>query len=264
MNHRVEHEEGEPRIIRGVPRLSQEELRQLVLDLLSGQALSTDQVDTPAVKLVFMPLAMGALSPPEELREALMGSTSPPETLDGDPPKPEFPGYPQGPGDPPEKPVLGKLNPQVLRDLEWGEVDEDMVAEAQEILDVENTRRIQAWEDASREWHEALDAVASGRSRIEAKHDLAVKAWQAALIVHTGRAEARQRLYDEWVERHDRIFSRWSEDIGAIVGNMKDTFPRAINGYPMFHAIQTVHKDDWTRVRKAVEREQTRQRKLEV
>jgi hypothetical protein len=235
----------------------------MVLDILSGQVLTSRQVSESMVGMVFLPVAMGAVAPPEELRVLLMGSASPPETLDGDPPKPEFPGYPEV-TDPPEKPVLAKLDPQMLRDLEWGDVDEEDVEEARVQIKAGNTRLIREWDEASMAWHKAQSDRDLERVRIDAEYDAAVGAWQADLIDHAGQARERLRLHDEWVEKHDRIFSEWGADIGAVTGCMKDSFPRSINGYPMFHAVKIVHKDDWTRIEAAVLREQDRAKTIEV
>jgi len=165
-----------------VPRLTQDELRELVLDIVSGQVLSSSQVPARDWPLVFMPLAMGALDPSDDLVVEVVG------------PKPIIP----------EEPV-----PPTPDDPMWAYADEEM-AEA----------------------------------RAERK---------AAIKDH-----------DEWDKRYRALFADWSADVGAITGNMKDTFPRGVNGYPMFHAVRVIHKDDWERVVKAVEREWERSKDIEV
>jgi len=261
---RIEHEEGEPRFIQGIPNRPQEELRQLVSDLLSGAAVSSDQVPPNMTGMVFLPVAMGAFQPPEELRKAAMGSAGPPERLEEDPPRPEHPGYPEGPGDPPEKPMLDVVNPQLLKDVEWGEVDDEALMEAQSRLKEANNARIEAWDKATREWDEAQEANDRERRRIDTEYREALASWEASLDPHKEKVAERKRLHDEWVTKHDRIFGRWGEEMGALVGWVKDAFPRGVNGYPMFYSVQVVNNDDWKRVRAALEREQERRKEIEV
>jgi hypothetical protein len=45
---------------------------------------------------------------------------------------------------------------------------------------------------------------------------------------------------------------------------MGKTFPRSINGYPIFHEFVIVHPDDWARIHAAALRESKRLEKLEV
>jgi hypothetical protein len=35
------------------------------------------------------------------------------------------------------------------------------------------------------------------------------------------------------------------ENVGQIIGDMKDTFPRSVNGYPIFHTCRFIDKKDW-------------------
>jgi len=247
-----------------VAPLSEDRLRQYVLDILSGQVLTSDQVRARDMGMVFMPLIMGALSPPDEVIVKHMGSAEPPETLDGDPPKPEHPGYPEGVGEPPTKPVLGKIDPQVLRDLDWGEITEVEVDGAKAIVEAENTRLVREWDAALMAWDRAIEAEGKVRCEIDATHEAAIEAWEAKLAVHTDRQAERQATHDEWVARFDVVFDEWRNNIAVVAGNVKDTFPRSINGYPMFHAIALIGHDDWKRIRAAVIREQDRAKTLEV
>jgi len=75
-----------------VSRLSQEELRETVLDLLSGQVVSNHQVPVQNWAMVFLPVAFGCLHPPDEVVTGVMGSANPPEIPDEpEPPSPEDP-----------------------------------------------------------------------------------------------------------------------------------------------------------------------------
>ncbi len=254
--------DAKPRLF--VAPLSEDQLRQYVLDILSGQVLTSDQVPNGPLGMVFMPLSMGALSPPDDVIIKYMGSVAPPETLDGDPPKPDHPGYPEGAGEPPAKPVLGKIDPQVLRDLDWGEITEVELDEAKAIVKAENTQRIREWEAAWGAWNSAVEAEGRVRREIDGTHAVAIGTWEAELAVHGGLQDKRQAAHDEWVGRFDVVFGEWRENIAVVSGHMKNTFPRSVNGYPMFHAIGLIGHDDWKRIRVAVIREQDRSKTLEV
>jgi len=60
------------------------------------------------------------------------------------------------------------------------------------------------------------------------------------------------------------FMQEWTQDLGAICGGMEDAFPQGINGYPMFHKIKIIHKEDWARIFAACVREQDRAKDLEV
>jgi hypothetical protein len=242
-----------------IARLTEERMRKIVSDRLARQVMFSDEVTSQSVNLVFLPAAMGAFAPPEELRLVLMGSLEPPETLEGEPPKPEQPSYPPSVGDPPPKPTLIRLNPEVERQFGWGDLDQDDLDAAKAKVEETNRQRIQEWDEASFAWDKSIDDRSTEVTRIDTEHEQALAEWEASLDAHEGVAAERQRLYDEWVEKHDLIFSEWGSDIGVLMGDMKDAFPRGINGYPMFHACLAIHKEDWERIRTAIIKEQDRE-----
>ncbi len=249
----------EPRPKMSIARLTEERMRQIVSDRLARQVMFSDEVTPQSVNLVFLPAAMGGFSPPEELRLALMGSLKPPETLEGEPPKPERPSYPPPVGDPPPKPTLIRLAPEVERQFGWGDLDQEDLDAAKAKVEETNRQRIREWEEAYFAWDKSIDDRSSEVARIDAEYEQVIAEWEASLDAHEEVSAERQRLYDEWVEKHDRIFSEWGSDIGVLMGDMKDAFPRGINGYPMFHACLPIHKDDWKRIRTAIMREQDRE-----
>ena len=242
-----------------IPRLTEDQMREIVLDRLACKVMFSGEIPIATRSLCLLPVAMGALSAPPEIRTLLLGSAEPPETLEGDPEKPEHPGYPPEPDEPPEKPTLAKIDPALLNDLEWGDVSEEDIAVAQAEAKAENQRRIREWEEASFAWHGSLDARTRACKDLDAAHESAVAAWRDSLPAHEEAKTARQAAYDNWVEKHDRIFAEWGADIGEIMGRMKDAFPRGVNGCPMFHAVTIIHKDDWERIETAIVREQERQ-----
>ncbi len=247
-----------------IPRRSQEELREIVRMRLANEILFSDEVSPDLTGIVFMPLAMGALRPSEEVLVEVLGSASPPETLKGEPQKPSHPGYPETAGEPPPKPVLAKLPKNILSDIEWGYIPEEEREALLEKLREENQQRIRAWEEASMVWMERLDADTRARTEVDALYEESLRVWEESLSKHEADVAARNLLREEWSTKYKAFMSEWAEDLGVVFGNMKDTFPRAINGFPMFHSVSMVHKEDWTRIKTALIREMERSRELEV
>lgn len=59
-------------------------------------------------------------------------------------------------------------------------------------------------------------------------------------------------------------FSGWYgvdlEQVGTIWEYLSEAGPRAINGYPMFFSLRVMHKDDWARATRAIDRELERRK----
>ena len=248
-----------------IPRLTEDEMREMVRDRLACQVMFSSEVSKDMVGMVFgCGLAGGVFAPPAEIIESLLGSSEPPETLEGEPEKPEHPGYPEPVGDPPEKPTLARMPEPMRLDLEFGDLDESDVAEIKAEIKAENERRIRAWHDDSMAWHKALDEERRVRREIDEAHDAALEAWQASLDQHADAVAAREAARDEWIARYEEHFSEWGADVGVLAGDMSKTFPRSINGYPIFHAFQIIHRDDWKRIEAAIIREQKRSETIVV
>jgi len=241
-----------------VPRLSEDEMREIVAQRLAREVMFSDEVTPQSLNLVFLPLAMGALVPPKEFRKALLGSEEPPEMLEGEPPKPEKPPYPACP-EPPPKPLMDAVDPEVQRKFDWGDMDADEYEVHASKVKAENDRRIKEWTDASLDWDRSLDARTEEIERINKAYEEALEEWQEALDGHPEKVAEREALRKDWIARHDELFSEWGADVGVLMGEMKHSFPRGVNGYPMFHSMRVIHKDDWDRIRTAIIREQDRE-----
>jgi hypothetical protein len=153
---------------------------------------------------------------------------------------------------------LVRLSEQTLFDYRWGEIDQETLAEAKENLESQNKRSIAEWQKASRDWDEACDRNTLQRSEIDRGYDEAREAWESSLPQHEEAVSQRKEAREAWVAKYNEVFQNWYSEVGVLVGRMKDSFPRGINGYPMFHAMQILHPEDWDRVSAAVVREQER------
>lgn len=247
-----------------IPRLSKEEMRNIVRMRLANEVMFSDEVPESLTGIVFMPLSFGALQPPKEILIEALGSEHPPETLKGEPPKPQHPGYQDKAGDPPQKPVLAKLPEKVQADIEWGYIPAEDWAGLHAQVREENEKKIRDWEEASMRWMELLDQDHKSRKEIDDLHQQALLDWKDSLAQHEEAVREREALKADWVEKSKVLYVEWAKDLGVVMGNMKDTFPRGINGFPMFHAIQMIHKEDWIRIRDAIVREQERAKEIEI
>jgi len=238
-------------------------MRDLVVNIVSGKVITSAQVPEAMCSLVFFPAAMGAFSPSPELRKELLGTSQPPESLDGEPPKPSHPGYGEEPKMPPP-PELVEVSPELVSAIEWGERDiQELEVETLRVQDM-NAKAQLAWEKERKEWEGDLAAFKEECEKVDAAYAEEVGQWKSTLDAHEEKVAERQRLHDEWVARHDDMFSEWMDDLGVMWGHTRDSFPRGINGFPMFYEVGTVHKEDWERVRVAVEREIERSKTFEV
>lgn len=243
-----------------VPRLPQEELKGLVRDRLSGAVMFSSEVREDMVSMVFgCGMLLPSLSPPNELLEEHLGSSSPPESLEGEPPKPEHPGYPEETaGDPPVKPVLARVPEETEIKTRWGWIPEETYREILSKVEAENQAKIDAWLKATDAWQDALKEDDAARARVDQEHERALKAWGESLPAHAEAVAAREKAKEVWEARHREVFGGWFDDVGVLVGRTKDAAPRAINGLPIFYSIQIIHREDWSRIEAAIHREQSR------
>ena len=218
----------------------------------------SDEVPAQNMGMVFMPVMFGALNPPKEVLEQALGSSEPPESLPEEPPKPVHPGYQNKAGEAPTKPVLGKLPDKAQSDRDWGYLPDEEWEELRAALELKNQGKIRAWEEATEVWMRALDQDALDNKALDDAHAKALAEWQESLSKHEKAIAERERLREDWEQRSLQVYKDWTQDVGVIFGKMEHTFPRSINGLPMFHQIQILHKEDWERVKVALIREQKR------
>jgi hypothetical protein len=247
-----------------VPRLTLEEMRNIVHQRTTNQVMFSDEVSPEMVRMVFMPLSMGALSLPPEVKIQELGSEFPPESLPGEPPKPVHPGYQDLAGDPPAKPILERVSESSRSDLEWGYLSEEDWESIKSEVRETNEAKIRSWEEASLLWAEKVDQDITNRDRVDQEYKLRLEEWQASLDQHREAVQERERIVQEWESRYRELNQTWLQDVGVLMGNLKETFPRSINGYPIFSAFQVIHREDWERIRKALDKEAERAKNIEI
>ena len=147
---------------------------------------------------------------------------------------------------------------------EWGDIDEEEWEAHYTEVEAANVPIDEAHRQAIEEWQASIDRWRSERSASDATFEAAVVERERLLEVWERRHADAEAVRERWIETHDRVFGRWSEDIGVLVGDIKDAFPRGVNGYPMFSACRTIHREDWERARKAIDLEEERRKEIPV
>lgn len=247
-----------------IPRQPKENLKQLVRDYVANQVLFSAQVPPHLVSMVFMPLAMGALSYPVE-EPALPAEPAKPVRGFARPERPE----------PDVEAVRPALKAAVVEAREaltkiefrarWGEAGDSEVQSARAAL--------AHAEDALR------DALTAAKKEADAAHEAALTEYRANLTAHRavmsrwrGAVKAWRDEYEKlrpareaWEVNRNAYFDKLKADLGVIYGYHKDAIgQRAINGFPMLHSCALLHREDWELVRNAIDRELDRQKDIEL
>ena len=246
-----------------VSRKTREELKEIVLGICSGEILTFEQVPSEMRHMVFLPMGMGALSPPSELMPLIP-----------DPPKPqEYPPTPNAPTMPPAptaldestKPVEPPYPTEDMDAVRWGRKrEEDVLGPYNERMAIYQTQLAQ-WEQEVKQTHAvALEDHARQCAALETQHQDSLKA-HARMCAQIKKSNEEQMAAYEAAKAAikpmaDAIVNEWASDLGTIYGRMEHALPRGINGYPMFMRITILHKDDWDIVRPAVNRELERRK----
>lgn len=252
----------EARAIYTVQLMDQEQRRGAVLDVLETRVLLSEQVPGDLWSMVFMPLAFGALSPPVEVMEKLLGGPKPP-IPEGSPTHPPEPTYPAE-SKPPKRPAKLRIPKEKTFAWSWGEISEEEYQEyAAKIKGLNEEREVRHAENTAC-FAETLAAHKEKLQAIKAEYEASVQAWEAEVAAWDQKVAAAIQAAADWQMKGDRVFSRWYEDVGVLVGDYKDAGPRSINGYPMFMSMRIWSKSDWTRIRDAVIREQARRKEIDV
>jgi uncharacterized protein YecT (DUF1311 family) len=143
--------------------------------------------------------------------------------------------------------------------FDWGDMEADEYEAIAAKVKAANDVRIKEWTDRTLDWDKSLDDRKDEIRRIDEAYNQALEDWQESIEDFERKAPEREAARQAWIEEHDAIFSEWGSQVGVLMGDMDDAFPRGINGYPMFSAMKVIHKDDWDRIRAAIIREQDRE-----
>ena len=234
---------GEARLVLEVPRTPREQLRQFVYDLVDGRVLTSEQVEPSLVSMVFMPLAMGALSPPEVLE-------SKPERILPSQPSPPAPFIDGVPPERPASPELAVVPEKVRSDYEWGAIDKADYNEVAEQVRKQNIRTVIEWKKAVlAPWQKEVRLTKKRNREGRQAYEKACEDYYTVKAAWAQECDRLQAEHDarfvEWEGVRKRVMALWARDLGVVYEHMSAAGPRAINGYPMFMSLRLMHREDW-------------------
>ena len=234
---------GEARLVLEVPRTPREQLRQFVYDLVDGRVITSEQVEPSLVGTVFMPIAMGALSPPAVLEDK-PELTLPPQPA---PPAPFVEAMPPEQPAPPE-PIT--VSEKVRLDYEWEAIDKADYDEAVARVEAANAALLSAWEkEALGPWQKEARAIKKRNREGKQAYDKACEDYYARKAAWAQECDRLRAMHDavltEWETLRKRVLGLWARDLGVVYEHMSEAGPRAINGYPMFMSLRLMHREDW-------------------
>jgi hypothetical protein len=247
-----------------IRRLPREELREVVLGIVDSRIVTTDQVPSDLIGMVFMPLMFGAMTPPdgvlpprpEEPEAERMPPPPPTLTLPDAPPEPT----------PPEPPPYPTEQMELVR---WGRLLEEDVLPPYEDALARHEASLDEWRRNTLTAHEvALDEHRERCRVLTEEHEARMVAHAAACDVVRERTTTAYAAYTEAKGRYDaeskEVYRQWTADVGIVYEYYDKAGPRGINGYPMFTSCRILHREDWDIVRPAVQREYERRKNEDI
>jgi len=268
---------------------TQDQLKEFVLAYCDNQILCDHQIRWGDMAMVFMPMALGALSPEAPNEE---------KGTEGSPTWHAEQKLPEHPGDkpdsvpspePPEKPDYPDIPPEPI----WRVVDPEVEAELLNIMD-DSDVEVQAVADlfTEGESHAAADYRAeieqrngelrflyerdlgkwsSANSQIDEDHavalddhDEAMRVWQVEEDRLAERVLAWERKKEINGAAHAGFNATRLRNLGVIYEYYSEAGPRCCNGYPCFFSCHIINKADWIRAHAAIVRELDRRENMEI
>ena len=227
--------------------------------------------------MVFLPLALGALNPPKEAREALDTTLTALGLKAGE--KPAAKGIPTVPDleSLPPAPVLIVPVPKVpdperirkiKSDIGYQDATEETLAFYLQHVEIENTQakhqEEEAFSAATRRWDAICKEIEARNQIAENEHKEAVLAWHQANATYAKDLEAWEILKLKEDSVCLGFYEQFSSSVGCIWEDISKAGPRGINGYPNFFSFHIMSKPDWERAKVAIDRETQRAKEFEV
>lgn len=234
---------GEARLVLEVLRVTREQLREFVYDLVDGRVLTSEQVAPKDMGMVFMPILFGALSPPE-----VVGGK--PDLALSPQPSPPAPFVERAVPARPKPPELAVVPEKVRLDYEWSAIDKEDYDEAVARVEAANAALLSAWEkDTLDPWEKVERTNVYLNSEDKKAYDKACEdyyALKAAWAQECDRLRAEHEVHlAAWEGVSKRVLSLWARDLGVVYAHMSEAGARGINGNPMFMSMRLLHLEDW-------------------
>ncbi len=276
-------------VIEIFPDYTQPQLKRFVRDYCDGRLYCDHQCDPNILGMVFLPLALGGLSPkaPDE-KEGTEGDAAwhaaqklPPDP--GEKPKatpppvgPQQPKYPE----PPPEPIWHQVDPEREKalllaaspDVKVESVHDLFVEEGLPAAMAEYRESIEHKNNALQTEHEA--AVAEHQLVVDALRGVHDAAWEGHRVALAEHREQEARLAERKVEwqrakaiheatRRGFAVTRF-QNLGVIYEEISKAGPRSINGQPIFWSLRIINRSDWKRAHAAITRELSRREDMEI
>jgi len=232
--------------------MTPDELWALVLSICDGHTITSDRIPKESLGMVFMPLMLGAFTPPEMPEDSI------------EPPKPpdayETPLYPTPPAEPQrsqqdidtdaKRRALGEDLFRAAWDLDKEEVAElqAQIAALPAVADYEAQHQLNIMA-----WEAAMEAQAGKNAVKKAAHDAAMQAYKAELVLYEAGQEGREERYKARTKAYVD-----SLDIGFIYESLDKQLPRSCNGNPCFASFHICPTQTAAKVNLAVQAEMKR------
>jgi len=233
-------------------RMGDDELKTFVQDYISNAVFTSHDAHVHGctdIGMVFFPLIMGCFEPPEGLFDQ--------------PDKPEEPTVVEAPTMCP-RPYAPILPAPVTEAQEALEALESEVAydyaDPKKLKDLQAEVEAQTSEDR-KEYEAALEAHRLALieheaecNRIQAEHEEAVELYKQAVLGFDKAMEDYEEAEAAYQEKRKAWIKAQTDDIGIVWEYHRKSLPRSINGLPCFMSCRIMHKDDWKRATKALDK----------
>jgi hypothetical protein len=253
-------------------RMEEDDLRTFVLHYCDQQILCDFQVDPNILGSVFMPLMFGALSLPDELQPE--EPTTPKPQLPEPPEKPEPPPKPKMEAEPTIPARLLEMEGEIREfrnRIEWEDADdEDLEAFMASIAD--DKAKLEAeWEQAQATYRRREQTHEENMALWRTEKAAQAREHKAALRQHDKDRVAYDKAraaYEAEIEVVNEIRGRTTElylaNLGIVYEYYNKGGPRSVDGFPTFGSCRLLHKLDWQRAQKAIDRELARRKEIEI
>lgn len=265
-----------------LPSKSLADLKQFVRDYCDGAIYCDFQVRDPhLLRMVFMPLALGAFSfYPREgevpsavylAEQALIVEHALRTNFGPEPKPPAIPETPVRPPDPPEPPPpegYRQSNPEEITvmkdDIAWGVTPPEKLETYLEVIRLHNVGVDYHHAEARMAWEAQKQALDRDHEKALAGHQEVVRAFDE-------QQEHYKAAHLGWLRckaQEDALLAGFRagylDNLAVIYEYHSQAGPRSINGCPIFYSFRMLNKSDWERACKAITRELEHRANMEI
>lgn len=249
-----------------VGRMLPEARKQFLREYLSGTIQTSWTIPADLMPLVFFALSMQETNP--DVLKVVNTIAEHPGVAPTAPPEPKSVDQvvalpPEPPAFVPEEPDPKKVE-VIRRDMEWQMSASNRLDEYLQSIEDKNKESLKEWQATHRKWKRNVEAI-------QKKNQKKLEEHEQLLTLHAANMQQFEQDQERWKKasfRHDvalRLANIYfMREVGALWEYLKESLPRAINGYPMFMSHRLMHIDDAKLLKSVITRELKRLADLEV